>query len=149
MLGSRGGLGSYTKCAIKLAHWPGPPTLEPQGPPPGYRLPIPENMRAYTIGAPDWDAGAECYYSIYDNEIGYIFHRQFNLAGADLAPALWLTYIDPTKTLNDVETALKDPEIQKITEEARISFQLILAANSVDGIQLQDRILDGILAQTG
>ena len=64
-------------------------------------------------------------------------------------PALWLTYIDPTKTLNDVETAAKDPEIQKITEEARISFQLILAANSVEGIELQDKILDGILAQTG
>ena len=78
-----------------------------------------------------------------------MFHRQFNLAGADLAPALWLTYIDPTKTLNDVETAAKDPEIQKITEEARISFQLILAGNSIEGIQLQDKILDGILAQTG
>ena len=111
VLGSRGGLGTYTKCAIKLAHWPGPPTLEPQGPPPGYRLPVPDNMRAYTIGAPNWDAWAECYYAIYDNEIGYIFHRQFNLAGADLAPALWLTYIDPAKTLNDVETAAKDPGV--------------------------------------
>jgi hypothetical protein len=149
VLGSRGGLGTYTKCAIKLAHWPGPPTLEPQGPPPGYRLPVPDNMRAYTIGAPNWDAWAECYYAIYDNEIGYIFHRQFNLAGADLAPALWLTYIDPAKTLNDVETAARDPGVRKITEESRISFQLILAANSVEGIQLQDKILDGILAQTG
>ena len=70
-----------------------------------------ENFRAYTIGAPNWDAWANCYYAIYDNGIGYIFHRQFNLAGADLATALWLTYIDPTKTLNDVETAAKDPEI--------------------------------------
>jgi hypothetical protein len=106
-------------------------------------------MRVYTIGAPDWDAWKNCYYAIYDNEIGYIFHRQFNLAGADLAAALWLTYIDPTKTLNDVETAAQDPEIQKITEEARISFQLILAANSVEGIQLQDKILDGVLHDTG
>ena len=81
----------------------------------------------YTIGAPDWDAWANCYYQIYDNNIGYIFHRQFNLAGADLAPRLWLTYIDPTKTMNDVETAAKDPEIQKVTEEARISFQFIMA----------------------
>ncbi len=31
VLGSRGGLGTFTKCAIKLAHWPGPPTLEPTG----------------------------------------------------------------------------------------------------------------------
>ena len=133
-LGSRGGLGTYTKCAIKLGNWPGPPVLEPKGTLPGYRLPIPENFRVYTIGAPDWDSWANCYYQIYDNGIGYIFHRQFNLAGADLAPALWLTYIDPTKTLNDVETAAQDPEIKKITEQSRIAFQLILAANSVEGI---------------
>jgi hypothetical protein len=83
--------------------------------------------------------GRNCYYAIYDNEIGYIFHRQFNLAGADLAPALWLTYIDPTKTLNDVETAAKDPEIQKITERARISFQLILAATRSRGSSCRTR----------
>ena len=72
-----------------------------------------------------------------------------NLAGANLATALWLTYIDPTKTLNDVETLAKDPEIIAINETARISFQLILAAQSVDGIQLQDKILNEILSQTG
>jgi hypothetical protein len=149
VVGSRGGLGTYTKCAIKLGHWPGPPVMEPKGTLPGYRLPIPENFRVYTIGAPDWDAWANCYYDIYDNNIGYIFHRQFNLAGADLAAALWLTYIDPTKTLNDVETAAKDPEIQKIADEARISFQFIMAGNSIDDIQLQDKILDAILERNG
>ena len=148
-LGSRGGLGTYTKCAIKLSPWQGPPVLEPKGPPPGYRLPIPDKFRVYTIGAPDWDSWANCYYQIYDNQIGYLFHRQFNLAGADLAPAMWLTYIDPNKTLNDVETLANDPEIQKITEEARISFQFIMQGNSIEDIQLQDKILDEILKQTG
>jgi hypothetical protein len=62
---------------------------------------------------------------------------------------LWLNYIDPTKTLNDVEVSANDPEIKKITEESRISYQIILAGNSADEIQLQDRILDAILAQTG
>ncbi len=149
VLGSRGGLGTYTKCAIKLNHWPGQKVLEPKGPPPGYRLEIPENFRVYTIGAPDWDAWVNCYHAIYDNGIGYVFHRQFNLAGADLAAALWLTYIDPKKTLNDVETASKDPAIQKVAEEGRISFQLILAGNSMESIKLQDKVLDAILAQTG
>lgn len=148
-LGSRGGLGTYTKCAIKLSPWQGPPVMEAKGQPPGYRLPIHENFRVYSIGAPDWNAWANCYYQIYDNNIGYIFHRQFNLAGADLAPALWLNYIDPTKTINDVETSAKDPEIQKVTEEARISFQFIMQGNSVEDIQLQDKILDAILEETG
>jgi len=147
-MGSRGGLGTYTKCAIKLGPWHGAPVLEPQGPPPAYRLPIPENTRVYTLAAPSWDAFAECYLNIYDNEIGYIFHRQFNLAGADLAPALWLTYLRPDGTMNDVETASKDPEMQRLAEEARISFQIILQGRSVDEVKLQDKILTAVLEKT-
>ena len=58
-------------------------------------------MRVYTLGTPTFGRWADIYYRIYDNEIGYIFHRQFNLAGADLAPAFWLMYNDPEKTLSD------------------------------------------------
>jgi hypothetical protein len=148
-MGTRGGLGVFTKCAIKLAPWEGPPVLEPQGPPPAYRLPIPDNFRVYTIGVPDWDAWANTYYEIYDNEIGYIFHRQFNLAGADLAAALWLTYLDPRGTMNDVEKAAQDPAVKAVTEQARISFQLILQGRSTADIELQDKILDAILKKTG
>ncbi len=149
VLGSRGGLGTYTKCAIKLSPWQGPPVMEPKGPPPGYRLPIHENVRAYTIGAPSWDAWANCYYQIYDNGIGSIFHRQFNMVGAAVAAPLWLSYIDPHKTLNDVETLAADPEIKRLTAESRISFQIIMQGNSVEDIQLQDKIMDEILRQTG
>ena len=128
-LGSRGGLGTYTKCAIKLADWPGPTELEVKGPPPGYRLPIGENFRAYTIGAPNWEAWANCYYAIYDNGLGYIFHRQLNLAGANLATALWLTYIDPDQDPQRRRDARQGPGNHRINETARISFQLILAAH--------------------
>jgi hypothetical protein len=148
-LGSRGGLGTFTACAIKLGPWEGPPVLEPQGPPPGYRLPIPDKFRVYTIGVPNWDAFAETYYKIYDNGIGYIFHRQFNLAGADLAAALWLTYLDPKGTMNDIEAAATRPETQKVSDDARISFQLVMQGRSLDDIALQDRILEEILKQTG
>lgn len=61
-----------------------------------------------------------------DNGIGYIFHRQFNLAGADLAAALWLTYLNPRGTMNDVEAASKDPAVREVTDQPRISFQLVL-----------------------
>ena len=69
-------------------------------------MPIPDNFRVYTIGAPDWDCLGELLLRDLRQRYRLIFHQQFNLAGADLAPALWLTYIDPTKTLNDVETAV-------------------------------------------
>ena len=98
---------------------------------------------------PVWDAWADAYYEIYDNEIGYIFHRQFNLAGAELAPAFWLMYNDHTKTLGDVPAHRGAPEVQALREEMRISFQLVLAGRSVADIELQDRILDEILEEVG
>lgn len=148
-LGSRGGLGVYTRCAIKLSHWPGPTEFKVRGTIPAYRLPVPDNFRVYTLAAPTWDAWADIYYKIYDNEIGYIFHRQFSLAGGDLGPALWLTLNDHTKTLGDIEEMVKRSDVKELTEEMRISFQIILAGRSLRDIELQDRVLDEILAETG
>ena len=148
-IGSRGGLGVYTKCAIKLGPSYGPHEWKVGGTLPAYRLPVAETQRAYTIAVPSWDAWADAYYEIYDNELGYIFHRQFNLAGAELAPAFWLMYNDHARTLGDVPDIAARPEVQDLREEMRISFQLILAGTSVADIELQDRILDEILGEVG
>lgn len=80
-LGSFGGLGVFTKCAIKLYPWPGPPTMPVEGVPPSYKSPLPNNFRAYTLAFPSWEAYAGACYKIYDAEIGYIIHRQFNKLG--------------------------------------------------------------------
>jgi glycolate oxidase len=148
-IGSRGGLGVYTKCAVKLGPNFGPTEWEVGGTVPAYRLPLADTCRAYTLAVPSWDAWADAYYKIYDNEIGYIFHRQFNLAGADLAAAFWLMYNDHTRTLGDVPEIAARPDVRALTEELRISFQLILAGRSREDIELQDRILDAILDDVG
>jgi hypothetical protein len=148
-LGSRGGLGVYTKCALKLVHWPGSTDWPVRGTVPAYRLPLDETFRAYTLAVPSWDAWADAYYKIYDNEIGYVFHRQFNLAGGDLAPAFWLMYNDHTKTLSDVPEMVEQPGMAELTKEMRISFQLVMAGRSVADIELQDKVLDAILEQVG
>jgi len=116
-IGQRGGLGVFTKCAIKLAHWPGRTDWPVTGTVPVYRLPIDETFRVYTAAMPSWNAWADAYYKIYDNELGFIFHRQFNLAGADLAPAFWLMYTDPTKQLSDIPAILKEPGVAELTED--------------------------------
>ncbi len=148
-LGQRGGLGVFTRCAVKLVHWPGRTDWPVTGTVPAYRLPLDETMRAYTLAAPTWDAWADLYYKIYDNELGFIFHRQFNLAGADLAPAFWLMYNDPTKKLSDVPAMVDEPGMAELTEEMRISFQLVMAGRSKADIELQDQILDDILTECG
>lgn len=147
--GARGGMGVYTKCGLKLTHWPGPPQLTIKGTVPAYRTPIPENFRAYTLAFPSWPAFAEAYFKIYDNEIGYLFHKQFNMLGADLGPAFWILYNDPTKTLRDIEETAQKPEVKRLTEEMRRAFQIILAGRSLRDIEYQDKVLQEILAATG
>ena len=148
-IGSRGGLGVYTKCAIKLGPSFAPTEWKVGGTLPAYHLPVAETYRVYTLAVPSWDAWADIYHEIYDNEIGYIFHRQFNFAGVDLAPAFWLMYNDHTKMLSDVPEIASRPEVRELVEEMRISFQLILAGRSKADIELQDEILEAILAETG
>jgi len=142
-------MGVYTKCALKLTHWPGPPELETKGTVPAYRAAVPENFRVYSLAFPSWEAYAEAYYKIYDNEIGYLFHKQFNMLGADLGPAFWLLYNDPTKTLSDIEEIAQKPEVKALIEEMRRAFQIVLAGRSLRHIEHQDKVLEQILADTG
>jgi glycolate oxidase len=147
--GARGGMGVYTKAGLKLTHWPGPPELAIKGTIPAYRATIPDTLRVYTLGFPSWPAYADAQHKILDNEIGYIFHRQFAMMGTDLGPAFWILYCDPTKTLSDIEEYARKPEIQKLTEEMRRSFQFIMAGRSLRDIEFQHKVLDRILAETG
>lgn len=148
-MGNQGGMGVFTKAAIKLYPWPGPAELPVEGKPPAYISPLPDNFRAYTIAFPSWQALADSYYKIYDGEIGYVAHRQFSKLGEDLGPAFWMMYTDPTKSLDDIEQILKEPEIQELTEELRLSYQIVLAGQTPNDIEYQERVLDEILAETG
>ena len=147
--GARGGMGVYTKCALKLTHWPGPPDLPVEGTVPAYRSVIPDNFRAYSLAFPSWEAYAQAYYKLYDNEIGYLFHKQFNMLGADIGAAFWILYNDPTKTLSDIEEMAKKPEMKAFIEEMRRAFQIVMAGRSIRDIEFQDKVLDEILAATG
>ena len=124
LTGATGGLGVFTKAAFKAYRWPSPSELPVQGTIPSYHTPIPEKFRSYTLAFPDWSSCADCYYKLYDAEIGYIAHKQFNKWGGDLGPAFIKLYTDPTKTLDNLPEMLEDPEIQKFTEEMRIFFSL-------------------------
>lgn len=148
-MGARGAMGVFTKCALKLYPWPGPASIDVQGTIPAYRASsLPKTLRAYTIAFPNWQAYADTLYKVYDAEIGYIFHRQFNKLGADLGPGFFQMFTDPSKTIDDLEDILKKPEVQKLTEEMRISTQVILAGMTARDIAYQEKVLDEILAET-
>jgi len=149
MVGTNGAMGVFTKCAIKLYPWPGPAPLPVEGRPPAYKAVLPDNIRVYTLGFPSWKAWADSCYLIFDAGIGYIAHRQFNMFGRDLKGAMVRILSDPNKTLSDIEELLEDPEVQKMTEEMKRDYQIVLAGMTPGDIEWQDRALDKILDETG
>ncbi len=148
-MGASGGLGVFTKCAVKLCAWPGPAELPTQGTVPAYNSPLPENFRAYTLAFPSWQAFADSYCKIYDAEIGYIMHRQFKMLGGRLAPAFLMMYTDPTKQLEDLGELVKRTDIEKLIEEMKYSYEIVLAGMSSRDIEYQEKALSEILAETG
>jgi glycolate oxidase len=148
-LGSRGALGVFTKIAIKLYPWPGPASLPVEGTIPAYRTTLPDNITVHSLAFPSWEAWAESAYKIWDAEIGYIVHRQYNMFGCDLKLAMIKVLTDPNKTLSDMDELLKDPDIQRQTKAMRYDYELVLAGMTSRDIEWQEKALDEILAETG
>jgi len=149
-LGGSGGWGVVTKIAIRLVHWPGPSQMPIEGIVPAYKAPLPEDLfRAAFPAFPNWQAFADAIYRIYDSEIGYIAHRQFIMWGDELQAAFLNIVTDPTKQLYDLQELLEKPEIQKLTEEMRRNFQLILVGMTPGDLEYQKKVLDHILSETG
>ncbi len=147
--GAMGAMGVFTKCAIKLYPWPGPAELPTEDTVPAYKAVLPDNIRMHTLCWPSWAAFAEGCYKVWDGEIGYIAHRQFSMFGRDLKGAMIRILADPTKTLSDLDEMVKDPEMQKQTEEMKHDFQIVLAGMTPRDIEYQENVLDKILADTG
>jgi hypothetical protein len=147
--GNRGGLGVFTKCAIKLFPWPGPAVMPVEGTVPAYKTEIPEKFRSYTLAFPTWEAFADGCHKIWDAEIGYIAHRQFNKFGRNLKMAMLKILTNPDMSLNDLEPLLQDPEVKKVTENMVRDFQIVLAGLTKKDIEWQDKALDDILKETG
>ena len=149
-LGGAGGWGVVTKIAIRLVHWPGPSQVSIEGTAPSYRAQLPEeNFKAAFPAFPSLQAFADAIYRIYDSEIGYIAHRQFVMWGDELQAAFLKIVTDPTKQLCDIPELLETPEIQKLTEEMKRNFQLILVGMTPRDLEYQKKVLDQILSETG
>jgi glycolate oxidase len=148
-IGSKGAMGVFTKCALKLFAWPGPQELPVEGIVPAYRAVLPDNFKAYTLAFPTWKAWADGAYMIWDAGIGYLAHRQYNMFGRDLKYGMVKILTDPKKTLGDLEEILQDPEVQRVTQECVRDFQIVLVGMTPGDMEWQERALDEILARTG
>lgn len=149
MIGACGAFGVCTKIAFRLSPWPGPAYLPSTGEAPAYKAALPENFTAYTLCFPTWKAWADALTLLWDNDVIYIGHRQYNMFGRDLKGAMIKILTDPTKQLCDLETLLEDPKIKKQTEEMKIDFQLVIAGMTRRDFEHKEKVIDKILADTG
>jgi glycolate oxidase len=149
-LGTAGSMGVCTKIAIRLHPWPGPGVLPACGTAPLYKAGAGlENVRLYTLCMPDWDAFSECFRLLYEADISYLAHRQFNLFGRDMKTAMLEILAHPEKQLRDIPAMMEDPDIKDANEKMKIDMQLVMAGFSERDLAYKEQALDAILAQTG
>nr|MDO8100429.1 FAD-binding oxidoreductase [Candidatus Njordarchaeota archaeon] len=67
--GAFGGLGVFTKCAIKLYLWPGPREWRVSGIIPNYEFEVPPYWKIYVINFKDWESFEKAYYKIGEAEV--------------------------------------------------------------------------------
>jgi hypothetical protein len=96
-LGAKGAMGVFTKCAIKLFAWPRLSTLLVEGIIPAYKTSLPDNFKAYTVAFPSWKAWADAAHLIWETDLGYLAHRQFNMFGMDLKYAMVKSSLIPPR----------------------------------------------------
>lgn len=70
--GAFGGLGVFTKCAIKLYPWPGAKEWKVSGVIPDYQFEVPPYWKMYILNFPDWDSFEKAYYRIGEAEVSMI-----------------------------------------------------------------------------
>lgn len=148
-IGAAGGFGIFTKVAVKLYPWPGPPEMPIQGVTPSYYSPLPENIRDYTVTFSSWDSFADAWYKISEAEIGYVMGKQISAFGSKTAVAQFLTLSNPDLDNDDIPELLESPDVRELTEElAGPTFQLTIAAHSSSDLEYQIKALEKIVEET-
>lgn len=134
--GAWGGLGVFTKCAVKLFHWNGPPKLEMKNAPPNYVLREPlKYFRASLFSFPGLEQLREAAYKLGESEVGYFISR--------LSPSF--VGLQMTSGQNYVQMW----EMGMLQQMLKYAFLFVIFANSEREFAYQEKVLDQILAETG
>ncbi len=133
--GALGGLGVFTRAAVKLYPWPGPTQLKQQGTSPEYYVDIPENHAAAMVLVDGWRNFAELGYRLGEAEICAYLGRN--------APSL----MAGTATVDNEECA-KFYAIPVI-HEMYFALIVIIAGANRDDFNYKTKVLKQILRELG
>jgi glycolate oxidase len=135
-MGALGGLGVFTRCALKLFNWPGPPQMETEGLLLNVRSRIPDNFRFYSCIFPDKGSLADATYKIGDSEIGYLATRTSVPAFISVTAPGLLEKIARTRAIRDIAS-----------KSMKWALFIVLAGHSGGEIEHQQKVLEEIVLQ--
>ncbi|MBN2061255.1 MAG: FAD-binding oxidoreductase [Deltaproteobacteria bacterium] len=147
-LGTTGSFGVCTRIAVRLYPWPGPTHLPSEGTIPAYKAVLADNFKCYTLCFPSWKAWTDAVTLVWESDIAYLGHRQFNMFGREVKGTMLRILTDPDKQLCDIPTLLDDPVLKKQTEDMKIEFQLVIAGMTKRDMEYKEKVVDKILEQT-
>jgi glycolate oxidase len=134
--GVMGGLGIYTKAAVKLYPYFGPPEPELEGVSPSYKFKkMPENFEIHHPVFPDWDTLIEAAVKMGESEIAMMV---FRLPLPMLAEAL-------TGTGAEAEVLLRQMQEES---DGRPGFLVVIAGATAAEFNYRKRVLAQILSET-
>jgi len=134
--GALSGLGVFTKCALKLYEWPGPPQIKVDGLLLDAKAEIPDNIRFHLCFFPDRKRLADAVYDIGEAEIGYLATRTSVASFIyTFAPHL-LRNIAKTVTFRAL-----------LSRGLKWGFAIMLVGASRDEIEYQEAVLRAIISE--
>ncbi len=144
-VGAQGGMGVFTKVAIKLHHWPGPPELptESGGMFTGYKLKeAPQNIKGYMPSFHNYEDMVSFMYKAGDTEIGYAITR----AGE---PDHFLSIMSGAMTNKTLKEWHESGFIAEMVKQMPHPLNVLLFGRSERELEYVEKIFFEILEETG
>lgn len=131
-----GGLGVYTKAAVKIYHWPGPPTMELKGYSPSYvPVRLPSNFLLRYLSWPTEEGREVGIRRLGESEICFgVMGFNANMVAANVA------------TTNEEELKLTEAYSKEIVGPG---VCLVIVGNSPRDFEYKKQVLDLIIEETG
>lgn len=136
VFGAFGGLGVFTKVAVKLYPWHGPAEMKGHGLPPSYDGELPANLRSYFAGFPTPDQMYDAVQAVWEEGIAHTFNRM---------PRSFLCY--GVSDSNQKAWALWQSGV--LDAEFTNGISVLLAGFSEGELAYKERVLMEILRRTG
>jgi glycolate oxidase len=136
--GALSGLGIFTKAAIKLYNWPGPPRIETEGLLLDAQSEVPDNLSFCMCFWPDRRSQDEAIYKINESELCYIFTRTGLGSTVSIATPHLMKKLTGAGTLKSI-----------LTRDMKYGCTLIMVADSDGEMAYKRGVLGEIAKQFG